>query len=308
MAAVGMKMLPVSVFWIHVVSKALESAPGWWYIGRMENISSLPIRDFLKTELARRCQKNPNYSMRAFASHLELSPAFLSKLLRGERTFTAKTVGLIAEKLSLSPQQTEYYRRKTSKRSIAVKDLAFEQMSMDHFQLLADWYHFAILELVTLESFQPSAAWIADQLGLNVHIAEDAIQRLNRLGYIRMDGARWELVEKNRTTIGPEVAVPAGRRQQTQILEQAIAAMAEIPIENRSQTSVTLAISAERIGEAKELIAEFRRRFSSIMQSAQKPQGTQTSSGRDSVYQLSISFYPLTKNQKQKRPLKGEKS
>ncbi|HWU42412.1 MAG TPA: TIGR02147 family protein, partial [Bdellovibrio sp.] len=115
----------------------------------------------------------------------------------------------------------------------------------------------------------------------------DALERLLRMNYLKKSAkGKITLVEENTTTIGPEVAVPATRNQQTQILEMALQALIEIPIELRSQTSSTMAIPSDRLGEAKEVITEFRRKMASLMQRPGK---------RDSVYQLSISFYPLTK-------------
>ena len=249
----------------------------------------LPLQDVLKTELAQRCQKNPNYSLRAFAKSLELSPAFLSKLLKGDRPFTERTLTIVSEKLTLNPEQVEYYKQQISKNPLpqTPKSMAYKQISLDQFALISDWYHFAILELTTVDGFEHSPQWVAKQLGISVHQADDAIERLIRLNCLsRTKSGKLKLVEENNTIVGPEIAVPATRTQQTQFLEMAIRAMTETPIEKRSQSAVTMAIPQERVGEAKEIIAEFRRKFTSLMQ---RP------GDRDSVYQLSISFFPLTK-------------
>lgn len=256
--------------------------------------SALPLRDLLKTEIVRRCEKNPSYSLRAFAKSLDLSPAFVSKLLKGDRPFTAKTIDHIAAALALDPEQVVGYKSRLKKKKGASdeRDLGYRQIGLDQFQLISDWYHFAIMELVTLEGFKASPSWVATKLGINVHQASDALERLIRMGYIKENAdGKMILVEENNTTIGPEIAVPATRRQQTQFLEMAIQAINETPIEKRSQTTSTMAIPSDRIGEAKEVIAEFRRKMANLMQRPGE---------RDSVYQLTVSFYPLTKNNKEK--------
>jgi len=280
--------------WIQFVSKKVEVHVGFGYVAAMEKIraqkSILPLRDLLKTEMVRRSQKNPNYSLRAFAKSLEFSPAFVSKLLKGDRPFTESTIDRIAEKLALHPEQVSFYKKSLkSKKSdnAEIKEMGYRQISLDQFQLIADWHHFAILELVTVKGFDPTPSWIANQLGINVYQASDALERLLRLGYLRK-GPRGKiiLVEENNTIIGPEIAMPAARTQQTQFLEKAIQALAETPLEKRSQTASTMAIPSARIGEAKEIITEFRRKLAALMQRPGE---------RDSVYQLSVSFFPLTK-------------
>lgn len=252
----------------------------------------LPLRDLLKTEIVRRCEKNPSYSLRAFAKSLNLSPAFVSKLLKGDRPFTAKTIDHIAAALALNPEQVLAYKGRLKKKgTLEERDPGYRQIGLDQFQFISDWYHFAIMELVTVEGFKASPAWIAAKLGINVHQASDAFERLIRMGYIQETEGKYILVEENNTTIGPEIAVPATRRQQTQFLEMAIQAIHETPIEKRSQTTSTMAIPSDRIGEAKEIITEFRRKMANLMQRPGE---------RDSVYQLTVSFYPLTKNTKEK--------
>jgi uncharacterized protein (TIGR02147 family) len=259
--------------------------------GKVHNSNqlNLPLQDLLKTELAVRCEKNPRYSLRSFATSLQLSPAFLSKLLKGERRFTTRTVDLLAKQLMLNPDQIAFYKNRLNKKNgsqVEAPEIAYRQISLDQFQLISDWYHFAILELVTVENFDESPAWIAKRLNLNQHQVSEALDRLHRLGYLERDAkGRLILVEENRTVIGPEIAGPATHKQQTQILEKSIQALQEVPIAHRSQSSSTMAIPSNRIDEAKEIIQEFRRRLASLMQ---RP------GPRDSVYQLSVSFFPLT--------------
>ena len=66
--------------------------------------ASRRFRQMLQEELAKRCARNPRYSLRAFARYLALDHSTLSQLLRGRRRFTARTVERIGKRLALSPE------------------------------------------------------------------------------------------------------------------------------------------------------------------------------------------------------------
>ena len=50
------------------------------------------FRERLQAELAARCERNPGYSLRAFANSLGIDHATLSQLMRGKRSMTEATV------------------------------------------------------------------------------------------------------------------------------------------------------------------------------------------------------------------------
>src|SRR5947209_9956192 len=59
------------------------------------------FRALLRVELARRCAKNPRYSLRAFARSLEIDHATLSQLLRGRRQVTRAAILRLGRRLGL---------------------------------------------------------------------------------------------------------------------------------------------------------------------------------------------------------------
>src|SRR5579862_226766 len=64
---------------------------------------------YLKEELARRCEKNPSYSLRAFAKACHLSPGELSQVLSGKRIPSYKVAQKILAGLDLSPQEKSQF-------------------------------------------------------------------------------------------------------------------------------------------------------------------------------------------------------
>ena len=55
----------------------------------MDHELETDYREFLRRELTRRVQRNPAYSLRAFARDIRVSPSTLSEALRGRFDFSA---------------------------------------------------------------------------------------------------------------------------------------------------------------------------------------------------------------------------
>ena len=66
-------------------------------------------RQILKSELEKRCRRNPFYSMRAFARTLGLSSARLSEVLNYKSGLSRENAQRIATKLGYSEEEREYF-------------------------------------------------------------------------------------------------------------------------------------------------------------------------------------------------------
>jgi len=233
------------------------------------------LRQALSQELKRRCGKNPSYSLRAFAKALAVDPATLSQILNGKRSVRAAKAEELARRagVSLAPVALQ-----------AVEPA--HSFSIDVFTAISEWYHMAILQLFKLKEFKSEPRWIARRLGVHVEEIKDAMARLERIGLIEpvKDGG-WNLITDQVTTLSTPFTYPAFRKYQKQILEQAIEALEEVPIEKRDQSSMVMRFPVKRIQEAKEDLKNFRRSFCA------KYENDQTC---DEVYQLSLSFFPVT--------------
>lgn len=246
------------------------------------------FRSFLKSELVRRTKANPRFSLRAFAKMLDVQSGFLSKLLLGQRRITPATVRRFGHKLGLSMREIEMYESTCEDESPT--ELDFREIAYDHFQIISDWYHFAILELAAIEGFETDPRWISRVLAISPAEAMDAIDRLVRLNYISINkDTSWEITEGHTTTLGTVETHSALRQMQKQILEKAIAALENTPVERRDQSGMTMAIDSSRLPAAKEKVKKFRRELCDFLEGGTK---------KDSVYQLSISLYPLVDESK----------
>ncbi|WP_374074629.1 TIGR02147 family protein [Bdellovibrio bacteriovorus] len=257
------------------------------------------MKELLHQELGRRCKTNPRYSLRAFARALNINPSHLSKILNGQISISEEKFEHFAGVLSLPQQTVEYLRRKeTLIREISARDEWMKRvekqvdllnLSLDQFHVMSDWYHYAILELTRTKDFKPNVTWIQQQLEISEEQTEAAIERLFRLNLlIKNEQGQWIDNSEHATNGTPEFTAQALRHLQKQILQLAVNALETVPVEERLQSSMTMAVSRDQIAKAKQNIVTFQRAFATLLQ--------EESSSKDAVYQLSVSFFPLTKN------------
>ncbi len=248
------------------------------------------FRLYLQSELVRRCKANPRYSLRAFAKSLRLESSALSKILSGRRSVSPPMLIKLSQNLGMSPTEVAPFKKllieKRGKKKHAEVHKEFQQLTLDHFQVIADWYHFAILELTTTLNFQGDKRWISRKLGISAIEANAAVERLLRLGYLEIDSQnKWIDRSGDITTVGNEFTAVAFRKLQTQILQGALKAMEEVPMELRDQSAMTMAIDSRLLPEAKKKIKKFRRELCTLLQKSKY---------RDEVYHLGVSLYPVS--------------
>lgn len=252
------------------------------------------FRLVLQEELARRCARNPQYSLRALAAALALDHSTLSQLLRGKRPFTERTIRAIGARLGLSSSEVDGHVEGERAFPSTVGDASREvrQLAQDTAVLIADWYHYAILELTRLSDFQPDTGWIARVLDIAPDDVNVALQRLIRLGLLEMaEPDRW--VDRSGDAVAnlEEFSQLAVQQLSAQVGRLAAASVHAVPAGYRDHGVVTFAVDSRRLPEAVERIARFRRDLL---------QWLAEGDDRDDVYQLEITLFPLTSLKKRK--------
>jgi uncharacterized protein (TIGR02147 family) len=151
--------------------------------------------------------------------------------------------------------------------------------------LIADWYHFALLELTRLVEFRPDSRWIARVLDVSVDEVNVALQRLIRLDLLEMASAgRW-VDRSGDARVSLEALEPASvERLQDQARRRSVAALRAVPLTLREHTSITLAVNSAALPRAFELAARFRQQLVELLQEGPA----------DDVYQVELSLFPLT--------------
>jgi uncharacterized protein (TIGR02147 family) len=264
-------------------------------------------RQFLMSELARRCSKNSRYSIRAFAQALDIDPGTTSRLISGKQVPGLKMSEKILESLDPSPEEREQFLsslavKKTSdghqrlnsffksfgKRPAHVKP---KELSIELYRVISDWYHAVILELPYTEGFQSDPRWIAQELGISITEAQLAIARLTELGFLKKKNGKLVNDQGQLTSANKTITTAAHRKNQKQFLEKAIYSLENDPIERRNMTRITMAIDPEKIPIAKEMIFKFSRRLCRFLESGK----------RKEVYSMSVALFP---NQRKKESSK----
>jgi uncharacterized protein (TIGR02147 family) len=254
--------------------------------------------DFLRKALGTRLTVNSRYSMRAFANLLKINIGTLSGLLSGNRKLSESTAGLLCDRLGISPKEKAKILdrvRQPKKEAPQATNISarkmFDRLELDeeYFRVISEWYHYGILQLVRTKSYlenvknsQPK--WFARQLKITEIEAKLALDRLLNLNLLTKDENNF-LKRTNRpiTTANKNMTSCALKKLQKQIREKAIYSLEHDPLEVRSMTSITMAISLEKLQTAKKLIDEFQEKLAEFLESDQK----------EEVYQLEISLFPI---------------
>lgn len=249
------------------------------------------FQQYIANEFERRKKINPRYSLRAFAQHLNIQASLLSRILRGKIPLTEKALNRFCEPLNIGQAEYKAFSREIhdEKVSRGLKDPneVVREINLDEFKFIQDWYHFVILELVTLPDFQPNPEWIAKRINISKVEAQMALKRLMDIGELEKN-SNGELVPTHKTSILMEQGLTnaAFKQRQKQVLKKAIEAMDLIPIEQRDQSAMTIPVDQNLMPEIKERIKKFRRSLATYIE--------KNNQDADSVYELSISFFPWT--------------
>lgn len=164
------------------------------------------------------------------------------------------------------------------------QETEFSSLSLDLFAMVSDWYHYAILDLTLLKTFKPDAQWIARKLGIQPHEAMSALERLKRLGMLKIKGGKLVKAEGLYTNYTEGQTSAALKEYQRQVVKKALHAIDNCPQERKDITSITIAADSRKLGIAKEKIKTFRRELCAFLEDGEK----------DSVYHLALQLYPVT--------------
>ncbi|MEO5666554.1 MAG: DUF4423 domain-containing protein [Bdellovibrionota bacterium] len=265
----------------------------------MASASAASYREILLGEFKMRVATNSAYSLRAYARDLGLSSSRLSAIMKGHEGLSRQVAEKVSQKIGLSPSMTEHFcdlvdseharseiKRKLARARIeAARFKSEHRLSLDSFQLLSEWQHFALREMVRLKRFRLDFAQLAARLEIEEKLVREAWQRLLRMNLVHQDPVTkaWSTVDDVQSPVG-EVST-AIQNYHRQMLDKAHASLSRDPFSQRYFSSIVVPMDPKRISEAGALIREFRRSFESKL-----PQDTEATD----VYCLSLNFFNVT--------------
>lgn len=238
-------------------------------------------RAIIAREFEVRTSANPSYSLRAYARDIGLAAPRLSLILNCKQGLSRAAAAKVAKRLRLTAADEERFSdlveaahaRSPLKRSQARMRLEhqqpqdFREVNADAFAVVADWYHFAILELVGFRAYDGTLKWLARRSGLPLSTIKDVVARLQRLGLLVMDEAGRLQATEALTATTDGVPTTAIRKFHTQILRKAQDALSEQSVHERNVSVMFVKVSARDMINAAQLIKDFRRSFSKNLRS-----------------------------------------
>ncbi|MBC7743463.1 MAG: TIGR02147 family protein, partial [Bdellovibrionaceae bacterium] len=205
--------------------------------------------DFLNNEFSLRQKKNSKYSLRMFAKFLNIDSSRLSKILKKQRPVSEELIQQLGVRLQLSPKKIEVFISGTKKpydkknEMMAIPIEQHYQLRLDQITLISEWQHYALLELMKHENFRTDKKWIAEQLGQPPEVIELVIQRLERVGLLKItDKGEWHDQSEGYSThvLGENLTSNAHRNYQAQVLELSKQALFRTNIHNRDHSTIVV--------------------------------------------------------------------
>lgn len=241
------------------------------------------FRLLLREEFVRRCHSNPRYSLRAYAKQMKVDQSLLSKLLNGKRQASPKVIEHVGHCLGWKPSKISTLLQTSSE--------PFDFIENDHFEVISEWYHFAILELLKTKGCKHDAQWLAGRLSLSSSEIESALERLSRLGYLRRGRKKWEVLSPNNTWANLAATSAAKKNLQRTLSAMSLSALENLEFNQREHASLTVACDAKLLPEIKSKMRQFRLELDKFIASQGQAR---------EVYQLTMAFFPLTQNPEKK--------
>lgn len=239
-----------------------------------------PLIPVLKLDYQKRTERNPGYSLRAYARWLGLNPTSVSLFFNGKRGLSRRTKEKVVERLALSPEVAETFLGSSGSSSPR-----FERLDLEKLTIISDWYYFAVLSLMETKTFKSDPVWIAKRLGITISQAAGALKKLEALGLVSRT-ARGKYVSTGAWfETPPAVSTLALRRTHYQGLELAKTSLDSDALADRDFSAMTMAIDPARLPEAKRRIKRFRRSLCAYLEGGEKKE----------VYRLAVLLFALSK-------------
>ncbi len=265
--------------------------------------------DYLIFEFRERQSRNARFSLRAWARQIGYeNPSYLADVLKKERKLKLDLANKLAVNLSLKGKSKRYFEysvllqnSKSDVEKSAYKKLLLDlrpkqtepvtPLSLEVFTLVSEWYHWAILQGISLTDVDGDEDKLFLRLG---HLVEKrnfraAIDRLHQLGLLELgkDG-RWKKTFQSKI-LEPQIPAVAVMNCHLQFMERAKEALQEQVREERDFQSTTLAISMSKLEAAKKVLQDCHKKLVALAEGG----------AAEEVYQLNTQLFRLTKRKEE---------
>lgn len=229
--------------------------------------------------------QNSQFSMRAMARYLDLTPSSLSEFISGKRNFSPERIKNIIEKIPLDPKlKTKLNEQLSRQNKLKTKEeIERLQLEIDLYYLVSDDIYYTLLCLVELDEFKNDLDWMASKTNKSKKEIQVALERLIKLNFIKEIDETLRINTENLNTTD-EIANKFLKTRHENNLKSALNSLIFDDVENRFFTFETLAISKDAFPEIKKAITDCQDRIVQISKTYPKHE----------VYEFCFNFYPKT--------------
>jgi len=226
------------------------------------------ISEQIKTELKKRCARNPNYSLRSFAKAVGISHSLLSLVVSGKRPASLKLQEAIRKHLAPVQESSSKFR----------------EIDPDDFSEIATWKHYAVLGLTHIKNFQFNISNVSKSLKLSKTETKMVIDDLVKYRFLSSQGKKW-YQSTPPITVTNHKPIPACSEFIRGYLKKAEQSMDTVPFEERALNNITFAMNVKDVEYAREQLRNFRRKLCHELENRNEPNVVMT---------IGTQLFPLT--------------
>lgn len=235
-------------------------------------------------------RNNPHYSLRAYARDMGIHPATLSQIINGKRGLPLKNSEQVIRRLNLGPKERTLFIDSLKKKKVTYDDIKIPEednrliLDESYYKIIAEWEHYAVLELFQLSDFKRTKEDVSGRLDLTQNRSDVVIHNLMVCGLIGFDDEGKLVKLHSDVTTRDDLSNQALRESHKEAMQMGVEKIDKYSVELRDFSSLTLAVDLSQLKAAKSLIREFRQKMMALLNEGDKKE----------VYQLAIQFYPVS--------------
>lgn len=269
------------------------------------NLENEILNNFLSECWNRKIKNSPSYSRNAMARDLDVSPAFVSNIFKGNKFVSGSLFNKFCQVLELDIQEKEKLKililkaQKPEDAKLFFKHRDVKENNLRTFidtdkgEILVDkWYYIPILEFFSTPNSLDKSSFLASQLEISNEEVLAAFSQFQKLDLIKnIKDNLW--VKSN-----SHQYVPVGKTRSfirdfhTNMISRGLRELKKVgsdDYENRLITGYTFSLDEERLDELKGLIHKF-------LDETTKQYDKQSDVAN--VYQINLQLFPLIKEKK----------
>lgn len=244
------------------------------------------------------------FSFRRFSQMVGVrSPNYLQLVIQGKRNLSHEMATKVAKTLGLHGPEKRYFvalvglenssseeQKVEAQNEIlrSIKGLVAKEIPKAKLQVLTEWYHLVVRELVVLPDFEPSGVWISERMRglISPEAGERSLQYLVRTGFLKLESGRLSQSEPVVDT-GNAFDEIVGLKYHANTLQAWASFLPDTEKSLREFGVLNIPITSAKIPELKERMRKFQDEIIGWLQDEKEP---------DRIVQLGTYLLPTTKS------------